>query len=658
MRNQQTSIIRENNVFFPEIEPLSARSFQTQSHKSAMCITASSRGPVHSTVHRAASECASHDRRGDNSLLTQPAFAQDKKERSFKRHAGDLVLKSEHGLCVYEEKRFRSSSFTFRPSSSSSEHGPSEKRVRSSSFSLLTTFPPNQPALKNNVFMPSTLLQERTQRNNKDSEEMLHTWTVIKPATLQPPQITLSSDIKSSQTRTEEKILEEKRKALVNNAGQPKSAHGSTCILGMETRMQPFDQMPPKYTTDFIFGENMERRVMSPKRPTPSQTRVPLCRRESTSSRLSYNRNWPYQKHRLHTSLLESAAAYTSRPRMKYELDQVKVITGEESERNVLQISCKLFVFNKENQVWTERGRGYLRLNDLAVNDDGPFRSRIGAGNSSRVSTLSSSPEIPDMASQGESLGPIGGATASHISAPVYLTENTFSSTLQGLEGRLATLIASAVQKDRKRVRSPSPTSDPLPREQWAQDEVLPSGDQEERQTDYSSAEETTPRNLRNCWYNLTEMVRTSFKLPLAESADSSVSSVGSLKPSQPFHVFPVHTLLEKLIYTEWDHQDKHFSPPKRFTALYPIEEKFSKRWKASVKDAARLHAAIHHRLIAMSSFRAKQESMAINEDENRSHSQLLHSDSEDEEDDERKLCSSKMSDHLQLIRQRPVLHS
>lgn len=62
------------------------------------------------------------------------------------------------------------------------------------------------------------------------------------------------------------------------------------------------------------------------------------------------------------------------------------------------------------------------------------------------------------------------------------------------------------------------------------------------------------------------------------------------------------------------------------------------------MKDAARLHAAIHHRLIAMSSFRAKQESMAINEDENRSHSQLLHSDSEDEEDDERKLCSSKMS--------------
>lgn len=502
MRNQQTSIIREHNVLFPEIEPLSSRSFQPLCHKSAMCITGSNCGPVHSTAHRAwaANQC---DRHGDNSLLAQPAFAQDKKERSFKRHAGDLVLKSEHGLCVHEEKRLRSSSFTFRPSSSSSETGPSEKRVRSSSFSLLTTFPPNQPALKNNVFMPSTLLPERTQRNNK--EELLHTWTVIKPATLQPPQVIVSSDIESSQPGTEEKIVEEKSKALVNNAEQPKSAHGSTCIR-METRsrMQPFDHMPHKYTADFVFGENMEKRVMSPKRPTPSQTRVPLCRRESTSSRLSNNRNWPYTKHRLHTSLVESAAAYTSRPRMKYELDQVNVITGEESERNVLQISCKLFVFNKENQVWTERGRGYLRLNDMVVKDDGPLRSRIVMRN----------------------------------------------------HGNLKLILNSKIFNEMKLERA----------------------------------------NRKSLRISATDLTDNSLKVFLVQ---------------------------------------------------------------ASVKDAACLHAAIHHRLIAMSSFRGKQEqSMSIAEDENRSHSQLLNSDSEDEEDDEMKLCSSKMSDHLQLIRQRPVLYS
>ncbi|CAI9564272.1 unnamed protein product, partial [Staurois parvus] len=411
------------------------------------------------------------------------------------------------GLCVYEEKRLRSSSFTFRPSSSSSETGPSEKRVRSSSFSLLTAFPPNQPALKNNVFMPSTLLQDRTQRNSKDSEESLLAWTVIKPATLQPPQVTVSPDIESSQTRTEEKLtLEEKSNALVNHAGQPKSAHGSTCILGMETRsrMQPLDRMSHKYTTDFVFGENMEKRVMSPKRPTPSQTRVPLCRRESTSARLSNNRNWPYQKHRLHTSLVESAAAYTSRPRMKYELDQVKVITGEESERNVLQISCKLFVFNKDNQVWTERGRGYLRLNDTAVNDNGPFRSRIVMRN----------------------------------------------------HGNLKLILNSKIFSEMKLERA----------------------------------------NRKSLHITATDLTDGSLKIFLVQ---------------------------------------------------------------ASVKDTARLHAAIHHRLIAMSSFRSRQEqSMSVTEDENSSHSQLLNSDSEDEEDDEMKLCSSKMSDHLQLIRQRPVLYS
>ncbi|PIO37903.1 hypothetical protein AB205_0112520, partial [Aquarana catesbeiana] len=61
----------------------------------------------------------------------------------------------------------------------------------------------------------------------------------------------------------------------------------------------------------------------------------------------------------------------------------------------------------------------------------------------------------------------------------------------KGLEGRLAALIASFIQMDRKRARSPSPTSEPLQGEQWAQDEVLPSGDQEKKQTADSSVEET-----------------------------------------------------------------------------------------------------------------------------------------------------------------------
>lgn len=44
----------------------------------------------------------------------------------------------------------------------------------------------------------------------------------------------------------------------------------------------------------------------------------------------------------------------------------------------MLQIQCKLFVFDKASQSWVERGRGLLRLNDMASTDDGTLQSRLG----------------------------------------------------------------------------------------------------------------------------------------------------------------------------------------------------------------------------------------------------------------------------------------
>ncbi|EMP30285.1 Ran-binding protein 3-like protein [Chelonia mydas] len=77
------------------------------------------------------------------------------------------------------------------------------------------------------------------------------------------------------------------------------------------------------------------------------------------------------------STLIESAAAYISKPAQKYLLDKVEVITGEEAEHNVLQISCKLFVFNKLSLSWSERGRGSLRLNDTSSNKHGTLHSRL-----------------------------------------------------------------------------------------------------------------------------------------------------------------------------------------------------------------------------------------------------------------------------------------
>ncbi|KAG9328005.1 hypothetical protein JZ751_016975 [Albula glossodonta] len=73
-------------------------------------------------------------------------------------------------------------------------------------------------------------------------------------------------------------------------------------------------------------------------------------------------------------SLEESAAAYTKATAKHCLLEKVEVVTGEESESNVLQIQCKLFVFDKTSQSWVERGRGLLRLNDMASTDDGTLQ--------------------------------------------------------------------------------------------------------------------------------------------------------------------------------------------------------------------------------------------------------------------------------------------
>ncbi|XP_073537798.1 ran-binding protein 3-like isoform X2 [Phyllobates terribilis] len=317
------------------------------------------------------------------------------------RHAGDFTANAENSLCVHPEKRLRSSSFTFRPSQSSydTDHRVLEKRVRSSSFTLLTSFPPNQPVLKNNVFMPATLLQG--QRSSADAGNV-SSWTVIKPATLPPPPITVRRDVEQTDaaavsTTRDNKTHVDKSNAPASNADQPKSSPGSACTSGIAIRMQPFEQMfmPHKYNVDFVFGENMERRVMSPKRPTASQTNA--SKREVPSSRVCCNRDWPYQRRRTQTSLIESAAEYTARPKLKYELDRVDVITGEESERNVLQVNCKLFVFDKENQLWTERGRGYLRLNDTASNGSGLFRSRIVMRNHGNLKLILNSKIFDEM---------------------------------------------------------------------------------------------------------------------------------------------------------------------------------------------------------------------------------------------------------------------
>nr|XP_048686662.1 ran-binding protein 3 isoform X11 [Caretta caretta] len=123
----------------------------------------------------------------------------------------------------------------------------------------------------------------------------------------------------------------------------------------------------------FVFGQNMSERVLSPPKSNEAGTESSKENAAAESGSESSSQEATPEKE----SLAESAAAYTKATAKKCLLEKVEVITGEEAESNVLQIQCKLFVFDKNSQSWVERGRGLLRLNDMASTDDGTLQSRL-----------------------------------------------------------------------------------------------------------------------------------------------------------------------------------------------------------------------------------------------------------------------------------------
>lgn len=73
-------------------------------------------------------------------------------------------------------------------------------------------------------------------------------------------------------------------------------------------------------------------------------------------------------------SLVEAARRYEEmKGAQKRKYEEVEIITGEEDEKNILEINCKLFTFDKNN--WEERGRGMLRLNDTKISSRVVFRA-------------------------------------------------------------------------------------------------------------------------------------------------------------------------------------------------------------------------------------------------------------------------------------------
>ncbi|XP_023042511.1 ran-binding protein 3 isoform X1 [Piliocolobus tephrosceles] len=171
-------------------------------------------------------------------------------------------------------------------------------------------------------------------------------------------------------------INESMDEADMENAGHP-SADTPTAtnyfLQYISSSLENSTNSADASSNKFVFGQNMSERVLSP----PKLNEVSSDANRENAAVESGSESSSQEATPEKESLAESAAAYTKATARKCLLEKVEVITGEEAESNVLQMQCKLFVFDKTSQSWVERGRGLLRLNDMASTDDGTLQSRL-----------------------------------------------------------------------------------------------------------------------------------------------------------------------------------------------------------------------------------------------------------------------------------------
>ncbi|XP_040613537.1 ran-binding protein 3-like isoform X1 [Mesocricetus auratus] len=329
-------------------------------------------------------------------VIAQPVFVFEKGEHTFKRPAEDsLDETAEREFSGFSRKRVRSSSVTLHTtdSQSSGVAALSPTRLRSSSFTDVPTFPPSWPVRKNNVFMTLSRVQRNIDMNSVE-QGPVRPENILRPAILQPPRAQSYENISKTfghgafksckiEENAKHKISESNSSLLSENLPHARSSvqlsaelHTSEATSGCQPKE---DKCSFKScSSDFVFGENMVERVLGTQKFTqPPLQNHSYAKEETFRSVLKFPDAASAPNSIKNISLIESAAAFSSKPSQKCLLEKIDVVTGEEMEHNVLKINCKIFVFTKITQSWTERGRGLLRLNDIASGDCGTLQSRL-----------------------------------------------------------------------------------------------------------------------------------------------------------------------------------------------------------------------------------------------------------------------------------------
>ncbi|KAG9332217.1 hypothetical protein JZ751_015508 [Albula glossodonta] len=222
---------------------------------------------------------------------------------------------------------------------------------------------------KNNVFLPSSFCQSPTGNSDSEPEEktvgfrlkpptLIHGQapsagvpsqkpkeqqrTVLRPALLQaPPTKALTQSNPSGGTNGLKPSEEQAVAHSKNDNTHTAPGEASTAQEGKAPRSTPADP-------SFVFGQNIKERAKVDDSSEPS-----LCKDATDIQSGGTNYFLQY----IRTSSTQNPS--------------------DDADTGAKFIQCKLFVFDKTSQSWVERGRGLLRLNDMASTDDGTLQSRL-----------------------------------------------------------------------------------------------------------------------------------------------------------------------------------------------------------------------------------------------------------------------------------------
>ncbi|GAB0088284.1 ran-binding protein 3 [Sergentomyia squamirostris] len=145
----------------------------------------------------------------------------------------------------------------------------------------------------------------------------------------------------------------------------------------MKSNLFSTSSAPISNNVGFVFGQNLHERVtgknIDAKDEKSNQEKESSAQSVSNDSGASNSgllfstaAQQPSQSAKTASnsqkSLTEVAREYEESRAQKRKFEEVETITGEEDEKNILDINCKLFTYS--SCTWEERGRGSLRLND------------------------------------------------------------------------------------------------------------------------------------------------------------------------------------------------------------------------------------------------------------------------------------------------------